>query len=118
MASRVTLEVVMVQLQSMDAHLDTLNDELCQVNTRLSRIAWRQAHLCGFIESPSPSPEASKDQDDDGDSDDDDDDRDEDASSSSDDEMTAWVTYPLSFITKRGSSFGMRVVMYLGGELA
>ena len=28
------------------------------------------------------------------------------------------MTYLLSFVTKRGSSFGMRVVMYLGGELA
>ena len=27
------------------------------------------------------------------------------------------MTFPLSFVTKRGSSFGMRVVMYLGGEL-
>ena len=25
------------------------------------------------------------------------------------------MTYHLSFVTKRGSSFGMRVVMYLGG---
>jgi len=25
------------------------------------------------------------------------------------------VTYPLSFVTKRGNSFGMRVVLYLGG---
>ena len=28
------------------------------------------------------------------------------------------MTCPLSFMTKRGSSFGMRVVLYLGGELA
>ena len=28
------------------------------------------------------------------------------------------MTYPLSFVTKRGSSFGLRVVMYLGGVLA
>ena len=29
------------------------------------------------------------------------------------------MTYPLSFMTKGGSSFGMmRVVLYLGGELA
>ena len=78
----------MAQLQRMDARLDTLNDELCQVNTRVSRIARQQAHLGGFVESPSPSLEASKDKDDDGDSDDDDDDEDEDASSPSDDEMT------------------------------
>ena len=37
--SDVTLEVVMAQLECMDAHLDTLTDELCQVNTRVSRIA-------------------------------------------------------------------------------
>ena len=35
----VTLEAVMAQLQRMDACLDTLSDELCQVNTRGSCIA-------------------------------------------------------------------------------
>jgi len=30
----------MVQLQRMDARLDTLNDELCQVNTHIGCIAW------------------------------------------------------------------------------
>ena len=89
----------------MDAHLDTLSDELCQVNTHVNRIAWRQACLGGFEESPSPLPEASEDEDDDDDSNDDDD-EDEDANSSNDDTMTAWFTYPLSFMTKRGSSFG------------
>ena len=74
----------------MDARLDTLNDELCQVNTYVGRIARRQAHLGGFVESSSPSPKASEDEDDDGNfDDDDDDDKDEDASSPSDDEMTA-----------------------------
>ena len=75
----------MAQLQRMDAHLNTLSDELCQVNTYVSRIVRRQARLGGFMASPSPSPEASKDKDDDGDSDDDDD---QDASSSGDDKMT------------------------------
>ena len=89
----------------MDAHIDTLSDELCQVNTCVSRIARRQARLGGFIESPSPSPEASEDEDD-GDSNDDDE-EDKDASSPSDDEMTTCFTYPLSFVTKKGSSFGM-----------
>ena len=28
------------------------------------------------------------------------------------------MTYPLSFVTKRERSFGLRVVMYLGGGLA
>ena len=85
----------MAQLQHMDAHLDTLNDELCQVNTCVGHITRRQARLGGFVESPSPSREASEDEDDDGDSDndddddDDDDDKDEDASSSGDNMMTA-----------------------------
>ena len=38
-SSGVTLEDIMAQLVCMDAHLDTLNDELCQVNTRVSHIA-------------------------------------------------------------------------------
>ena len=65
----------------MDARLDTLSDELCQVNTYVNRIARRQARLGGFVESFSPFPEAFEDEDDDGDSDDDDDGEDEDASS-------------------------------------
>ena len=76
----------MAHLQCMDAHLEPLNDELCQVNTHVGCIARRQAHLDGFIESPSPSPEASEDKDDDGDSNDD---EDEDASSPNDNKMTA-----------------------------
>ena len=79
----------MAQLQPKDARLDTLNDQLCQVNTRVSHIVQQQARLGGFVESPSPSPEASKDEDDDGDSNDDDDDGNEDASLPSDEEMTA-----------------------------
>ena len=65
----------------MDARLDTLTTEFYQVNTRVGRIAWRQARLGGFVESPTPSPEAFEDDGDDGDSDDGDDDEDEDASS-------------------------------------
>ena len=98
----------------MDARLDTLSDELCQVNTCVARIAWRQARFGGFVESPSPFPKASEDEDNNGDSDDN---EDEDASSSNDNKMTAWVTFPLSFVTKRGSSFGMRVIIYIGGKL-
>ena len=80
----------MTQLRHVDAHLDTLSDELCQVNTRASCIARQQARLGDFMASPSPSPEASEDEDNDGNFDDeDDDDKDEDASSPSDDEMTA-----------------------------
>ena len=37
--SGVTLEDIMTQLQRMDARLDTLSDELCQVNTRVGCIA-------------------------------------------------------------------------------
>ena len=72
----------------MDARLDTLSDELFQVNTRIGRIAKRQARLGGFMVSPSPSPETFKDDNDDFDDDDDDDDEDEDASSPSDDKMS------------------------------
>ena len=82
----------MAQLVHIDAHLDTLSDELCQVNTRIGHIAPRQAIMGGFTASPSPSPQASKDEgNDDGssDDDDDDDDEDEDASSSGNEEMTA-----------------------------
>ena len=65
------------------------------MNTRVGRIAWRQARLGGFIESSFPSPEASEDDDDD------DEDENEDASSPSNDEMIAWFTYPLSFMIKK-----------------
>ena len=74
----VTLEVIMVQLQRMNALLATLTDKLCQVNTCVGRIARRQARLCGFIASLSPSLEALRDED--GDDEDN-------ASSSSDNEM-------------------------------
>ena len=85
-----TLETVMAQLQRMDAHLDTLSDELCQVNTGVGCTARWLARLGVFVESPFPSPEACEDEydDDDSDDDDDDDDGDKDASSPSDDEMT------------------------------
>ena len=50
----------------MDARLDTLNDELCQVNTCVSHIAQRQAVIGGFTVASSPSPSATKDESDDG----------------------------------------------------
>ena len=72
----------------MDAHLDTLSDELCQVNTRVGRIARRQAKMGGYT-MPStpvaPADESDANDDDDADSDDEDD---GDASSPSDDEMS------------------------------
>ena len=40
-AGGVTLEAIMAQLVRMDAHLDTLSDKLCQVNTCVGRIARR-----------------------------------------------------------------------------
>ena len=76
----------MAQLECMDACLDTLTTELYQVNTCVSRITQRQAHIGGFTASPSPSPslKASDNEDADNGSDDDE----EDVSSSSDEKMT------------------------------
>ena len=71
----------------MDACLDTFTDELCQVNTHVGRIARRQAHLGGFVESPSPPPEAFDDDEASEDDDDSDDDEDRNASSPNDDVM-------------------------------
>lgn len=82
-AGGVTLDAIMVQLQRMDARLDTLSTKLYQVNTCEGHIARRQACLGGFVESPSPPLEASKTPDD---GSGDDDDKDGDASSSSSDE--------------------------------
>ena len=77
----------MAQLQRMDACLDTLSDELCQMNTRVDRIAQRQAAMGGFTTYISPSPPASEDESDDG-SNSDDADEDNGASSPSDDEIS------------------------------
>ena len=68
----------------MDARLDTLSDELCQVNTRVSRMARWEARLGGFVTSPSPFPKATIDED----REDSDDGDDATTSSSSDDGMT------------------------------
>ena len=78
---------VIEQLERMNARFDTLTIELFQINTCVSCIAQRQAHMGGFAASPSPShsPQASEDEDAD---DDDDNDEDENASSSDDEEMT------------------------------
>ena len=82
----------------MDAYLDTLSDELCQVNTCVGHIAWRQACLGGFIASPSPSPKASVDKD----GEDSDDGDDVDTSSSGDDEMTTSRWLALCHSYKKG----------------
>ena len=99
----------------MDARLDTLNDKLCHVNTCVGRIAWQQATMGGFTAYTFPSPPASEDGSDV--SGNNDADKDDGASLPSDDEMSTWCTYPLSPVTKRESSFDIRVVIYIGGEL-
>ena len=77
----------MAQLMRMDARLDILNDELCQVNTHVGRIARQQAVMSGFTVASSPSLLASKDESDDGYGSDGAD-KDDGASSPSDDEMS------------------------------
>ena len=69
----------------MDARLDYLTDEMCQMNTRVGCIARRQARMAGFAPSPSPSLEDLVDVGDDAGDDDEDD-----ANSSSDDKMTTF----------------------------
>ena len=81
----------MVQLQHMDACLDTLSTELYQVNVRVGRIARRQAIMGGFAfeASPPPPPVASDSEDeDDDDGDDDDASADDDGDASSTNEMS------------------------------
>ena len=70
----------------VDARLDPLNDELCQVNTRVGRIARRQVAMGGFT-AYTPSPPTSEDESDDGFGSDDAN-EDDGASSPSDDEMS------------------------------
>ena len=81
----------MVQLQCMDARLDTLSTEMYQVNVRIGRIARRQATMGGFAPEATPSPPPpvasdSEDKDND-DSDDDNASNDADGDASSIDEM-------------------------------
>ena len=70
----------------------------------------------GFTVASSPIPLVSEDENDDG-SGSDDADEDDSASSPSDDEMSTWCTCPLSLMTKRGSSFDLRIVILIGGRL-
>ena len=79
----------------MDARLDTLSNELCQVNTHVGRIAWRQAMMGGYTVSSSPEDES------DGSSSVDDA-KDNDDGSPSDDEMSIWCTYPFVTHDKKG----------------
>ena len=81
----------MVQLQCIDAHLDTFSTELYQVNVHVGRIARRQAAMGGFAFEASPLPPSaasdSEDEDDD-DGDDDDASDDDDRDVSSNDELS------------------------------
>ena len=78
----------MAQLQGLDAHLDTLSDKLCQVNTRASHIARRQAEMGGYTMPSTPvAPVDESDANDDGATASNDED-DGDVSSPSDDEMS------------------------------
>ena len=88
--SRVTLEDIMAQLQRMDARLDTLSDELCQVNIRVGHIARRQAKMGGYTMPSTPvAPADESDADDAANDDVDSNDGDDGvASSPSDDEMS------------------------------
>ena len=78
----------MVQLQRMDARLDTFFTELYQVNICVGRIARRQASMGGFAYKATPSPPfpVASESEDDGDDDDASDDVNGDASST--DEMS------------------------------
>ena len=84
LVGEVTLETIMAQLVHMDARLNTLSDELCQVNTHVDSIARRQALMGGYIVASSPK--ASEDESDGFDSADDAEDVDN--GSPSDDEMS------------------------------
>ena len=88
----VTLGDVMVQLQRMDARLNTLFTELYQVNVCVSCIARRQVSMVGFAPEATPSPPspiASNFEDEDGDDGDDDDASDDvDGDASSTNEMS------------------------------
>ena len=83
--SGVTLEDIIVQFQRMDARLNTLSDELCQVNTRVGRIASCQVEMGGYTMPSTPVAQTNESGADNAiDSNDEDD---GDASSPSDDEM-------------------------------
>ena len=82
----------MVQLQCLDAHLDTLSTQLYQVNVHVGHIARQQAIMGGFAPEASPLVASDSDFDfnskDDDDGDDDDASDDDDGDASSIDEMS------------------------------
>ena len=90
--------------------LDTLSTKMYQVNVRVGHIARWQVTMGRFAleATPSPPPPIASDSEDEDDDDSDDNDAldDDDGDASSIDEMSTWHSYPLSFVTKRGSSFG------------
>ena len=99
----------MVQLQCMDACLNTLFTELYKVNVRVGHITWWQATIGGFTPEacPPPPPVASDSEDEDDDDGDDDDVFDnDDGDASSTNGMSTWHSYPLSLVTKGESSLG------------
>ena len=69
-----SLAAITAQLKLMHvdfgSRLDHLSDEMCQKNTRVSRIARRQSCLGGFAPSPLPNPFVESSNSGDGDSDD------------------------------------------------
>ena len=83
--SRETFEDIMAQFQCMDARLNTLSGEFCQVNTSVGRIARCQAEMGGYT---MPSTLVAPVDESDADATVSDDDADGDASSPSDDEMS------------------------------
>ena len=79
----------MMQLQRMDACLDTLSTKLYQVNVRVGRIARRQAIMGGFApEASPPPPPVASDSEDKNDDDGDDDDAFDDGDASSTNEIS------------------------------
>ena len=83
----------MVQLQRMDARLDTLSTNLYQVIIRVGRITRQQAAMSVFAPKPTPSPphpvaSDSDAEDNDNDDGDDDDASDDDGDASFTDEMS------------------------------
>ena len=80
----------MVQLQRMDARLDSLSTKLYQVNVRVSYIARWQVTMGGFAPkaTPSPPPSVASEDEDDDDGDDDNASNDDDGDASSTDQKS------------------------------
>ena len=75
----------------MDTRLDTLSDELCPVNTRVSHIVRRQAVMGGYTVMMMALQVMIR--------------------------CLLDALTPLSLVTKNGSSFEMKVVILIGGGL-